>query len=130
MFDVVCIAHICIHSPRYATNYPDATAHERLLGENGILTHLRAGYTSEYQLPDEQWELFDDFFRLRIMQIMSIHISHKMYPRDIILALDEPSLAYLQRDKPPIDRMEEVREVSGSRMTPELHAQIIKSVMG
>lgn len=130
MFDIVCIAHICIHSPSYAANFPDATARERLLGENGILTHLRAGYTSEYQLPDEQWELFDDFFRLRIVQIMNIQISNQMYSREITLALNEASFAYLQRDKPPIDRMEEVRAESRSRMTPELLAQLTKTVMG
>ncbi|MEG1947685.1 MAG: phosphotransferase [Lachnospiraceae bacterium] len=127
MYDIACLAHIFIHGTNYAAAHPDMTSHDRILGENGILTHIRAGYTSEYSLPEEQWELFDEFFRLRVAEIACLHIYYDIYPKDIMLAIQEPMLAYLKRDKSPIDRIDEVWEVSATRMTPEIYQLIAQT---
>lgn len=128
MFDIVCIAHIGVNSMAYASKYPDITARDRLLGQEGILTQIRAGYSTQWNLPDEQWELFDDFFRLRVAQIMNIHILLKMYPVDMMLVLDEPMAEYLKYDRSPIDKIEGVRRAFKERLTPEQIAILSKGI--
>lgn len=90
-----------------------------LLIEHKLRTIFRAGYSSEYQLPEEQWALVHDFFRLRVAQVATIHLVYKMFPRDILIVLEEPMLAYLKYDKLPIDRLEEVQKETLLRLTPE-----------
>ncbi|MEG1012182.1 MAG: phosphotransferase [Ruthenibacterium sp.] len=130
MFDIACLAHVLIHSHVYAARHPEMTSHDRLLGEDGILTHIRAGYTAEYVLPEAHWALFHDFFRLRMAQIVSIHIRLKLYPKDMMIALDESMLAYLKCDKDPIDRLDEVQQAVGRRLTPEQRQAIAKVMTG
>ncbi|MEG1193044.1 MAG: phosphotransferase [Clostridia bacterium] len=130
MYDIVSLAHIFIHGPNYAGPRPDMTARDCMLGQDGILTHIRAGYTSEYSLPEAQWALFDDFFRLRVAQIISFQLHLKLHPKAVQFALFEPILAYLKCDKSPIDRVDEVKQVAFTRLTPEIYRILSQSFAG
>ncbi|MEG0824685.1 MAG: phosphotransferase [Oscillospiraceae bacterium] len=130
MYDIVALAHIFIHGLNYAGARPGMTARDCMLGQDGILTHIRAGYTSEYSLPEEQWELFDDFFRLRVAQIVSYQLHLKLHQKDIQFALFEPILAYLKCDQSPIDQIDEVKRVAFSRLTPEIYRVLSQSFTG
>ncbi|MEG0168020.1 MAG: phosphotransferase [Ruthenibacterium sp.] len=130
MYDIVCLLHIFIHSRGYFKTHPNRTSHDLAFAPDGILTQIRAGYTSEYLLPDEQWALLPDFFRLRVAQIVGFQLHLKLHPKDIQFALFEPILAYLKCDKNPIDRVDDVRKVSASRLTPEIYRAISQGFTG
>lgn len=126
MFDIACIAQIFSYSKSYASAHPNQTARDLLLGEEGFLTLFRAGYSSAYPLPEEFWAQFHDFFRLRVAQIFTIQITHKLFPREVILALGEPSLELLKYDRDPVDKIEELMVEVARRMPIEQLVQALK----
>ncbi len=90
--DVTFALYSMIGSPNYV---PPHSHEEDRFGSDGIYAHFRKGYERFFSLPDEQWNLIEDFCMLRNVEVITM-MQDANFPAEITQAYLSPLIAALK----------------------------------